>query len=107
MMSIQHPRQPGLRLAVAAAVATAAALSTISAQAGEVYGSLGVPGVSLGYAHPISKTFGVRGEASTLGSHNKTTTEEGISYQAKLKTERFSLLGDWFVAGCLNCDLLL
>ncbi len=97
-MSIQQSRPTRLRRVMTAAVAAVAALSTMSALAGEVYGSLGAPGVSLGYAHPLSKTFGVRGEVSTLGSHNKTTTEEGISYQAKLKTERLSLLGDWFVA---------
>jgi hypothetical protein len=78
-------------------------LATLSAalpsQAGEVYLGLGAPGVTLGYAHPTAPTFAVRGEASTLGTRKDTRTEDGIRYDARLKTERFSVLGDWFVGG--------
>ncbi len=66
------------------------------AQAGEVYGNLGFPGVGLGYAHPLNGSFTVRGDWMTLGTHRRTQTEEGILYNGELKTSRFGLFADWF-----------
>ncbi len=64
--------------------------------AGEVYLQIGLPGVGLGYAHPISDWLGVRGDFVTLGSRTETTTEEGIAYQAKLKASRGALFADLY-----------
>jgi hypothetical protein len=73
-----------------------AAAGALPAHAGEVYLQVGLPGVGLGYAHPINQWVGVRGDLVTLGSRSKTTTEEGISYQAKLKANRGALLADLY-----------
>lgn len=79
-------------LALAAALLGTAA----TAQAGEVYGSLGIPGVMLGYAQPINDMFGVRADFATLGTRTKQFTEEGVTYDGKLNTNRVALLGDWY-----------
>ncbi|MBL8347054.1 MAG: hypothetical protein JNN03_16565 [Rubrivivax sp.] len=72
------------------------AACAVSAQAGEVYVLIGLPGVGLGYAQPINDWLGVRGDFVTLGSRSETTTEEGIAYQAKLKANRGAVLVDLY-----------
>jgi hypothetical protein len=67
-----------------------------SAQAGEVYGMLGFPGVGLGFAQPINQHFTVRADYATLGSHDDAYEEEGINYQGTLKFARTGLFADWF-----------
>ena len=77
----------------------AAALSVSglgSAQAGEVYFGLGIPGVGLGYAQPISPALTLRGDIFTLGSRDATETESGISYRGNYRLQRAALLADWF-----------
>ena len=81
------------RLVAASAVAVA---GLGSAHAGEVYLGLGLPGVGLGYAHPVSPSFTVRGDIFTLGSRSATETEDGITYKANSKLQRTALLADWF-----------
>ena len=56
-----------------------------SVHAGEVYLGLGLPGVGLGYAHPVSPRFTVRGDIFTLGSRSAPETEDGITYKANSK----------------------
>lgn len=82
-----------LRLSLPSALLAACA---VSVQAGEVYAQIGLPGVGLGYAQPINDWLGVRGDFVTLGSRSETTTEEGISYQAKLKANRGAVLADLY-----------
>ena len=82
------------RCLVAASAVAVAGLG--SAHAGEVYLGLGLPGVGLGYAHPVSPSFAVRGDIFTLGSRSATETEDGITYQANSKLQRAALLADWF-----------
>jgi hypothetical protein len=77
----------------------AALLCAGVAQAGEVYGAAGLPGVMLGYAHPVNSSLTLRADLATLGTHHKTSTEEGIAYKAKINTQRLGLFGDWFVTG--------
>lgn len=67
-----------------------------SAQAGEVYLGLGIPGVGLGYAQPISPALTLRGDFFTLGSRDTTETESGINYRGNYKLQRAALLADWF-----------
>ncbi|GAB1435142.1 hypothetical protein MASR2M32_13650 [Sphaerotilus sulfidivorans] len=69
------------------------------AQAGEVYANVGLPGIGLGYAHPIDSRFTVRADFMTLGSRSKSTTEEGIRYDGRYKLQRLAVLGDWFPFG--------
>jgi hypothetical protein len=76
--------------------ALALGLVLLPAQAGEIYGQIGLPGLGIGYAQPLNENFTLRGDFVTLGSRTETTTEEGIPYAAKLKAHRAALLADWF-----------
>lgn len=89
-----------MTISTARVLAVLATLTTLTthATAGEVYGAIGVPGLTLGYSHPVNASLGVRGEASTLGTRKHSTTENGITYNGELRGNRASLLGDWFVA---------
>lgn len=69
------------------------------AHAGEVYGSIGLPGVMLGYAQPLGPQLGVRADLATLGNRSRDGTEEGIAYSGTLKTQRIGLFADWFPLG--------
>jgi hypothetical protein len=74
----------------------AAALLSGAAQAGEVYGGGGFPGVMLGYAQQIDGRFAVRGDIATLGRLDVRRTEEGIAYSGKLEAQRVGAFVDWF-----------
>lgn len=80
---------------VALSALSAAALCT-TAQAGELYTKLGVPGVMLGYSQPLGPLFGVRADYATIGSRTDRRTEDGIAYDGTLKANRTALLADWF-----------
>jgi len=67
-----------------------------STQAGEIYSQIGLPGLMLGYAHPVSKKFGVRVEWATLGTQTDQRSESGIDYDGVLKADRTALFADWF-----------
>ena len=75
--------------------AAAAVLSSI-AQAGEVYGGGGFPGVMLGYAQQIDSRFAVRGDIATVGRLDVRRTEEGVAYSGKLEAQRIGAFVDWF-----------
>ncbi len=77
-------------------LSTALALSTGAAQAGELYTKIGVPGVMLGYAQPLGPLLSLRADYATLGDRSERRTEDGITYDAKLKSNRAALLADWF-----------
>ncbi|MEY4564627.1 MAG: hypothetical protein RLZZ618_3904 [Pseudomonadota bacterium] len=70
-----------------------------AAQAGEVYGGIGLPGAMLGYAHSVSPSLTVRGDFATLGSRKERTTEEGVTYDSNIGFNRAGLFADWFPAG--------
>ena len=91
-----RPRS-GRRFAAVLALAATGLLP--QAQAGEVYANVGLPGIGLGYAHPIDSRFTVRADYMTLGSRSKSTTEEGIRYDGRYKLQRLAVLGDWFPFG--------
>lgn len=78
------------------ALALLSTFGTAPAHAGEVYANLGLPGIGLGYAHPIDSRFTVRGDFMTMGSRQKDTTEDGIAYTGRYKLQRVALFGDWF-----------
>lgn len=83
------------RLATACRIA-ALGLFTLSAQAGEIYTGIGIPGIGLGYAQPLNESVTLRGDIYTLGSRSKSTVEAGINYDGKYKLQRAALLADWF-----------
>lgn len=86
-----------MKKTLAALVALCAA--SAGAQAGEIYGGIGLPGVMLGYAQPLNDKVTLRADVATLGSHDKKTTEEGIDYAGKIKAHRVGLFADWFALG--------
>jgi hypothetical protein len=76
-----------------------AALATmgVSAQAQDFYGGLGLPGLyTLGYAHPIGGSWGLRGEYAGGLSRTYSGTDTGVSYNASFKSSRTGLFADWF-----------
>ncbi|WP_338439226.1 hypothetical protein [uncultured Aquabacterium sp.] len=77
-------------------------ISTIfcaSAQAGEIYGGVGLPGVFLGYAHGLTSDVSVRADYATLGQRTKNSSEDGIDYKGKLKIGRLGVFADYFPLG--------
>lgn len=80
-------------------IAAALLFSVGSARAGELYVKGGLPGVMLGWAQPLNTHFGLRLDAATLGNVSERRTEDGITYDVKLKGDRTALLADWFVFG--------
>ncbi len=91
MLSFQARRH----LAAACSLA-AIALCSATVHAGEIYTGIGIPGIGLGYAQPMSERFTLRGDIYTLGSRSKSTVEEGINYDGNYKLQRAALLADWF-----------
>ncbi len=93
----QRDVQPFARSVLRLGAFSALALCALSnAQANEIYGAIGVPGVMLGYAHSLSPSATVRADYGTLGSRTSTSTEEGINYSTRLKANRLGLFADWF-----------
>ncbi len=87
------------KLLTCSSFAVLASLGSTPAQAGDVYLGAGLPGVMIGYAHPLNDHFNVRADVSTLGTHSDNRTESGIDYQGTLKTTRTGVYADWFVSG--------
>lgn len=77
-------------------VAFLAAAAALPAAAGELYLLAGVPGVGLGWAQPLNPNLGLRVDYVTLGDRSERRAEEGIDYDAKLKTHRAGVYADWF-----------
>ena len=77
-------------------LALSMSLAAGAASAGELYLSGGLPGVMLGYAHPLNSNLGLRVDYATVGERSEQRTEDGIAYDAKLKLNRAALLLDWF-----------
>lgn len=61
-----------------------------------IYAKGGFPGVGLGYAYGIDKSFGLRADYSTLGSYSLNETSGKFDYDGKLKYNQIGLYGDWF-----------
>jgi hypothetical protein len=77
-------------------LAALAALGT-GAQAQDIYGGLGLPGLyTLGYAHPMASSWGLRGEYATGLNSSTSGTDNGVSYNASFKSSRTGLFADWF-----------
>jgi hypothetical protein len=71
-------------------------LAASQVAAGEVYVPIGIPGIGVGYAHPVNEYLAVRGDFMTLGQRSRASEESGISYQGNLKVARAALLLDVF-----------
>lgn len=76
-----------------------AALATLgtAAQAQDIYGGLGLPGLyTLGYAHPMGSSWGLRGEYASGLSSTGSGTDNGVNYNASIQSSRAGLFADWF-----------
>jgi hypothetical protein len=93
-----HPTtasRPVLRTVATTAIVMAT-LAASAAQAGEVYGKVGLPGVLVGYAYSVNEQLGLRADAGTTGSMKKNSTESGIPFAARLKYDRVGLFADFY-----------
>lgn len=81
-------------------VLIALAAASVGAQAQNSYIGLGMPGLyTLGYAHPLSSSLGLRGEFASGLSVNKDGNQDGVNVTGSFKASRFGAFADWFPAG--------
>lgn len=69
-----------------------------SAQAGELYASIGLPGLMIGYATPVAGDVSLRADLSTVGSPTRHRAIDAVEYDVKVKADRLGLFADWFVS---------
>lgn len=74
-------------------------MATLGAQAAEVCGSAGVPGVMLGLAQPFNEQFTLRADLASAGHQSRNSTEEGIAYTGRLTSGRVAVFGDGYPRG--------
>ncbi|RTL31380.1 MAG: hypothetical protein EKK47_08030 [Burkholderiales bacterium] len=67
--------------------------------AGESYVSVGLPGLVAGYAVTVNEKLGLRADAGTMGSVNRTHTVSGVGFDTKAQYNRFGLFADYFPFG--------
>lgn len=81
-------------------VAVVAAALCSGAQAQDSYFGLGLPGLyTLGYAHPLNKSIGLRGEYATGLSVSKDGIQDGVNVTGSFKASRLGAYADWFPMG--------
>lgn len=85
-----------MRKALAVASLTFAGLLPLSAQAGEVYGGLGIYGPQLGYAHSLNDQFTVRGDLNGGFKYSRDVNSGGVDYRGKFKSQYAGVYADWF-----------
>lgn len=61
-----------------------------------VYSKVGLPGLTLGAGYNVNEYIGVRADYATLGSIKREFEEDEISYNAKLKNDKFNLMLDLY-----------
>lgn len=69
-----------------------------SAQAGEVYTAVGLPGLMIGYSTPVSERVSLRADLSSVGSQTRHRSIDAADYDVKVKADRLGLFADWFVS---------
>ncbi len=73
-------------------------LASFNAQAGDVYTSIGLPGLTIGYSAPVADDISLRADLSTLGSQTRHRSIGAVEYDVKVKADRLGLFADWFVS---------
>ncbi|MCE4539133.1 hypothetical protein LXT12_17925 [Pelomonas sp. P7] len=66
-----------------------------SAQAGELYAGIGLPGVMLGYAQAVSDDIALRADVSALAV-DRSGQRGGVDYTGTAKLVRAGLYAEWF-----------
>jgi hypothetical protein len=82
-----------------ALVTIAIASACAASHAGEVYGGIGFPGVTLGYSQPYSDIVTLRGEFAGGLSADKNGQREGVNYNGSFKSNRVGAYADWHPGG--------
>lgn len=92
-------RLPILGILAAGSVLIASPAHAQSAPAGRgaVYAGIGLPGVMLGYAHPLNERLTLRADISTIGNWDRDVTKDGLDYKGSAKLNRAALLADYHV----------
>ena len=67
-----------------------------SAQAGDIYGGIGFPGISLGYAQSIAPNIGLRGEYTGGLNISRNGQRNGVDFNGNFKAQSVSALVDYF-----------
>lgn len=81
----------------ASAMAQSETSSTLSSGLNHaIYAKAGFPGVGLGYAYGMDKSFGVRADFTTMGSYSVNDTSGKFDYDGDLKYNQVGVYGDWF-----------
>ncbi len=83
-------------LALAVAASAIAALPATPVFAAELYGGLGLPGLSAGVAHSMNDNLTLRADYTGLSSISVNRTENGIRYDGETTAHRLGLFADWF-----------
>lgn len=85
-----------VNLALLATLGSTASL----AQAQDIYGGIGAPGIyTIGYAHSMGASWGLRGDYAGGLSWSGTGTDSGVNYDATVTASRAGLYADWFPFG--------
>jgi hypothetical protein len=84
------------KVAINTAVALVATVYALSAQAGDVYGGIGFPGLTLGYAHTMNPKLVLRGEFSGGLDVSKDGKQNGVDFNGKFKAQTIGGFADYF-----------
>lgn len=88
------PRLARQRGAFTSLVLIGAAAALPQAHASGPYTAIGLPGLVGGYTHTVNEKLGLRVEAGTTGTIEKTDTSSGIRFAGQLKYNRVGLFTD-------------
>jgi hypothetical protein len=84
------------KVAIKTAVALATTFCALGAQAGDVYGGIGFPGLTLGYAHTMNPKLVLRGEFSGGLDASKDGKQNGVDFNGKFKAQTIGGFADYF-----------
>ena len=71
-------------------------LVLVNANAAEVYGGAGFPGLTLGYSQPINDSISLRGEYSGGLNLSRSGARNGIDFNGNLKANAIGVFGDYY-----------
>ena len=83
------------KVAIKTAVALATTFCALGAQAGDVYGGIGFPGLTLGYAHTMNPKLVLRGEFSGGLDASKDGKQGGVDFNGKFKAQSIGAFADY------------
>lgn len=66
--------------------------------AGAIYGGIGLPGLIVGYAHPLNQRITLRGDVASSGQWSRDAEQDGLAYEGSLRFNRLALLADYRIS---------